>query len=166
MSTTPTKKDEKEVAREIAAMETVISSLSYTQLLELANSKKDKEIEAVQHKLKEAKGIVEALEAQLVNLGVTPAAPTTAKRSYPRKITGRAIVGNRKSAKTVKKAKRGAVGEAIVKFLSTKGKEGAHVKDIATAIGNTPANVTAYFYGGAGKKLAKALGGARFAIKK
>lgn len=54
-------------------------------------------------------------------------------------------------AKAAKRGKRGALGEGILKFLSTKGKEGAHVKDIASATSNQPANVTAYFYG-TGKK--------------
>ena len=60
----------------------------------------------------------------------------------------------------------GAAGEAILKYLSTKGKEGAHVKEIATAVGNSPANVTAYFYAGAGKKHTKKVAPATFALKK
>ena len=51
MSIIPTKKDEKEIAKEVAAMESVISNLSYVQLAELLSAKKEQEIEAVTHKL-------------------------------------------------------------------------------------------------------------------
>jgi hypothetical protein len=175
MSNTPTKKDEKEIASEVKAMETVLNSLSYTQLSELLKEKKDKEIEAVTHKLKEARGIVEALEAQLVNLGVTsaaPVAPKTAKRGRkPRNIGPIGTVsdikatGARKAPKKAK-GKRGAVGAAILSFLASKGKAGAKIAEIAAATGNKPANVTAFFYAGAGKKAAKRVAPATFALKK
>ena len=42
--------------------------------------------------------------------------------------------------------KRGNLTAAILKYLSTKGKEGAHVKDIAAHVGTKPANVTAWTY--------------------
>jgi hypothetical protein len=161
MSTTPTKKDDKEIGKEIAAMETVISNLSYSQLAELLASKKEKEIEAVTHKLKEAKGIVESLEAQLVNLGVTPAAPAPVKRG--RKIKNSF---NPNKATKVKKGKRGAVGEAITAFVSSKGKAGAHVKEIAAATGYKVPNITAFFYAKANKPKFKNLGKATFALKK
>ena len=166
MSTT-SKKDVQGLAKDVTAMESALNSLTYSQLADLLKEKKEKEIEAINHKLKEARGIVAALEAQLESHGVLTAPATPVKRAYTRKV--KAIRnGAAKPAKATKKAKskRGAVGEAIIKFLATKGKEGAHVKDIAAAIGNKPANVTAYFYGGAGKKLAKPLGGATFALKK
>ena len=56
-----------------------------------------------------------------------------------------------KPAKSGKRAKRGKLGESILKFLSGKGKEGAHIKDIAAAAGAKVANVTAWFYS-TGKK--------------
>jgi hypothetical protein len=162
MSTTPTKKDVKEVAKEIAAMETVINNLSYSQLTELLKEKKDKEIESVTHKLKEATGIVVALEAQLENLGVVTASAAPVKR-------GRKIKNNLPpKAKAPKKAKgkRGAVGEAITKFVSSKGKAGAKVSEIATALKMKPANITAFFYAKANKKKFKNLGKATFIATK
>jgi hypothetical protein len=68
-----------------------------------------------------------------------------------------------KPAKKVKRAKRGKLGESILKFLSTKGKEGAHAKDIAAAVGSKVPNVTAWFYS-TGKKTTKKLGGNKFAV--
>jgi len=50
-----------------------------------------------------------------------------------------------KTKSTRKRAKKGAVGEGILKFLSKKA-EGAHVKEISEAIGSKVANVTAWFY--------------------
>ena len=162
-----TKKDEKELAKDVTSMETVLSNLSYTQLVELLKAKKENEIEAVTHKLKEARGIVAALEAQLDNLGVVTTAVAPARRAYTRKVQA-VRNGAVKPAKAPRKSKgkRGAVGEAILKYLSTKGPKGAHVKDIAAAVGNKPANVTAYFYGGAGRKHGKQVAPATFALKK
>jgi hypothetical protein len=61
------------------------------------------------------------------------------------------------------RSKRGVVGDSILKFLSNKGKEGAHVKAIAEATGAKPNNVTAWFYGtGKKNKEVKALGGNTF----
>lgn len=70
--------------------------------------------------------------------------------------------------KTARKSngKRGAMGAAITAFLEKAGKKGAHVSDIAKAVGNKPANVTAFFYAGAGKKLAKKVDKATFALAK
>jgi hypothetical protein len=63
-----------------------------------------------------------------------------------------------------KSGKRGALGEGILKFLSTKGKEGAHIKDIAAHVGAKPANVTAWTYT-TGKGKVKRVKPATFAIK-
>lgn len=163
MSTTPTKKEEKEIGKEIAAMQTVINNLSYTQLIELANTKKAEEIEAVTHKLKEARGIVAALEAQLANLGVAPAPVVTAKRPYTRRIKNNFPP----KAKAPKKAKgkRGAVGQAITAFVASKGKAGAKVSDIAAHLGTKPANVTAFFYAKGNKAKFKKVAPATFAVK-
>jgi len=51
-----------------------------------------------------------------------------------------------KPAKKGKRGKRGKLGESILKFLSTKGAAGAHIKDISAAVKSKPANVTAWFY--------------------
>jgi hypothetical protein len=75
---------------------------------------------------------------------------TQAKRG--RKPKGDAPVAASAKPKKIKRGKRGALGEGILNFLQPKGKEGAHVKDIAAGIGSKPANVTAYFYG-TGKKV-------------
>ena len=51
-----------------------------------------------------------------------------------------------KSKKPGKRAKRGKLGETILKFLSSKGNAGAHVKEIAHHAKTKPANVTQWFY--------------------
>jgi len=160
MSTTPTKKEEKEIANDIAAMEAAISNLSYDKLEELLNSKKQAEIENKTKELTAARGIVASLEAQLEKLGVvtTPVAPV--KRG--RKIKNSFPMGK---APKVKKGKRGAVGEAIRAFVSSKGKAGARVSDIATALGFKPANITAFFYAKGNVKKFKKVAPATFALK-
>jgi hypothetical protein len=65
--------------------------------------------------------------------------------------------------KKATRAKRGVLGKAILKFLSSKGKEGAHVKEVAAAVKAKVPNVTAWFYS-TGKKSTKKLGGNRFAV--
>ena len=106
--------------------------------------------------------------AKLLHLESFLGLPAKAKRgrkpSKASKTKGNYAGNGRKAKKT--RGKRGSVSEGILKFLSTKGDAGAHVKDIAAATGNKPANVTAYFYSKAGKKNTKALGGATFALKK
>jgi len=77
--------------------------------------------------------------------------------------------GSTKAAKPAKKAKRGSkkrgnLSADILKFLSTKGKEGAHVKDIAAAVGSKPVNVTAWTYS-TGKDKVKKVKPATFALK-
>lgn len=167
MSTT-TKKDEKEVAKDVTSLETAINNLSYVQLAELLDAKKQHEIEAVTHRLKEARGIVASLEAQLENLGVVTA-PVAAPAKRGRKpnafkMNGGTPKQGRKSK--APKGKRGAVGEAITKFVTSKGKAGAHVSDIATALDMKKANVTAFFYAKSNKGKFKPLGGATFASAK
>ena len=71
-----------------------------------------------------------------------------------------------KVGKKGKRAPRGSVGASIIKFLQKKGSGGAHVKEIAEAIGSKPQNVTSYFYSPnvKKKKIIKALGQGRFAL--
>ena len=69
----------------------------------------------------------------------------------------KAVGAKRGRKKAGAKAKRkrtvkGAIGEFILKLLSKKGDEGAHVKEIAKALKSKPANVVAWFYG-TGKKI-------------
>ena len=151
-----------------------IEGLSYVELKALLAKKREAEIDRVTKELTAARGIVASLEAQLVNLDVTapapaptaPAAiiPAPAKRGP--KPKGGSYVGNGKPAKTKKvKAQRGAVGEAITTFVSSKGKAGAHVSDIAAATGFKPANITAFFYAKANLKKFKKVAPATFATK-
>ena len=104
--------------------------------------------------------------AQLLHLQSFVGATSGKKRGRPAKTKSAAAV---KSAKpTVKRGrksgKRGALGAGIIKFLSTKGKEGAHVKVIAAAVGTKPTNVTAWTYT-TGKGKVKKVKPATFAIK-
>jgi hypothetical protein len=89
-------------------------------------------------------------EAPAAKRGRKPRGPAKAKVAKVKVRKGR-------------RAKRGALGAGILKFLSPKGKAGAHVKDIAAAIGSKAPNVTAWFYStGKKNKDVKALGGNTF----
>jgi len=69
-----------------------------------------------------------------------------------------------KPSKKVKRARKGKLGESILKYLQGKGATGAHIKDIAAAVKSKPANVTAWFYT-TGKGKTKKVKPATFAIK-
>ena len=157
MSTTTTKKDEKEVIKDVAAMEAAISTLSYDKLEELLTAKKQHEIENKTKELTAARGIVASLEAQLEKLGVGAPAPVKRGRK----------VGSKNVFKPAKKAKgkRGAVGQAITKLVADAGKKGVHVGDIAKALGSKPTTVTAFFYAIGNKKKFKKVAPATFALK-
>jgi hypothetical protein len=90
---------------------------------------------------------IKALEAELAVL-------KTLQSSLGAKTPGRKR-GPKPGPKAKAKGKRttkGAIGEFILKLLSKKGDEGAHVNEIAKALKNKPANITAWFYG-TGKKV-------------
>ena len=122
----------------------------------------DKHLETLHLKLQDLHKQVQSVTAEIESHAGKPAG---AKRGRKAGATKKATAKPAKAGRKVK-GKRGAVGEAIQAYLATKGAKGAHVKEIAEAIGNKPANVTAYFYGGAGKKLAKPVAPATFALKK
>jgi hypothetical protein len=84
--------------------------------------------------------------------------PAKAKAGVPAKSIKVGAKRGRKSGK------RGALGSKILQFLATKGKEGAHVKDIANAVGTKPTNVTAWTYT-TGKGKVKRVKPATFASK-
>jgi hypothetical protein len=87
-------------------------------------------------------------------------APTVKRGRKPRAATAPKPA----KAKKGKRSPRGALGASILKFLSSKGKEGAHAKDIATASKSKVPNVTAWFYStGKKNKDVKTLGGNTFA---
>ncbi len=115
-----------------------------------------------------SKRIVEVKEelAQLLHLESFVAKGSTKKRGRPAKIKGGDAANNGKpvSNRSHKAGKRGALGAKILKFLSTKGKEGAHVKDIASAVGSKPANITAWTYT-TGKTKVKKVKPATYAVK-
>ncbi len=129
-----------------------IAEYSLPELEELIKKRKEDEITSVNDKLKHARNIVSELEAQLEHLTGVTSKPKRGRKPGSK-------VAKAPKVKAVKRGKRGALGEGILKFLQGKGKEGAHVTAIATHIGSKPANVTAYFYG-TGKKVkgVKALG--------
>ena len=135
--------------------------LSYLELKALLEKKKEAEIDKVTKELTAAEGIVASLRAQLVNLGVGTA-PVKRRGRKPNafKMNGAAPKKTR-----TKKGKRGAVGDSIRAFLAKKGARGAHVKEIAEAIGNKAANVTAFFYAKANKGKFKQPGKATWAVK-
>jgi|SRR5580658_5379919 hypothetical protein len=85
-------------------------------------------------KIKALEAELTALKALQVSLGVK-----TPGRKPGTKVKG-------------KRSARGTIGEFILKLLSKKGDEGAHVNEIAKALKNKPANITAWFYG-TGKKV-------------
>ncbi len=137
--------------------------LTYQQLKDLLEKKKEAEIDKVTKELTAARGIVASLEAQLANLGVAPATATTTPAKRGRK-PNRFKLNGAKPAK-VKKGKRGKLGQSITDFLVGKGKAGAHVKDIAAHVGTKPVNITAWIYS-TGKSKVKKVAPATFALKK
>jgi hypothetical protein len=104
--------------------------------------------------------------AHLLHLESFATGSPTKKRGRPAKTHGSQNTQNEKavSKRGRKNSKRGALGDSILKFLSTKGKEGAHIKDIASHVGTKPANVTAWTYT-TGKSKVKRVKPATFAIK-
>jgi cyanate lyase len=139
--------------------------LSYEELKALLDSKKDEAVLLLRKELAVAeesiKTITEKLKEFGEHVGILP-------KKRGRKPQSSLPMESTKPAKTRGKAKgkRGAVGQAILAYLATKGKAGAKVNDIATAIGNKPANVTSFFYAGAGKKACKRIAPGTFALKK
>jgi hypothetical protein len=109
---------------------------------------------------------VRAELAQLLHLESFASGKAPKKRGRPVKVKSTAIGNNGKSATKRRRqaGKRGALGSDILKFLSTKGKEGAHVKDIASHLGTKPTNVTAWAYA-TGKSKVKKVKPATLAIK-
>jgi hypothetical protein len=92
---------------------------------------------------------------------------TGKKRGRPAKVSASGeVVNNGKpaAARKTKSKKRGALGGKILKYLATKGKEGAHVKDIANHVGSKPANITAWAYS-TGKNKVKRTKPATYAVK-
>ena len=85
----------------------------------------------------------------------------TAKRGRKPGVKAEKVV---KPVKKGKRGKRGKLGTGILKFLSTKGAAGAHIKEIATAVKSKPNNITAWFYT-TGKGKAKKVKPATFAVK-
>jgi hypothetical protein len=69
-----------------------------------------------------------------------------------------------KPSKKSNRAPRGSVGAAIIKFLQRKGSNGAHVREVAEAVGSKPANVTSFFYSIRKKKIVKHVGPGTFAL--
>jgi hypothetical protein len=136
--------------------------LSYLELKDLLEKKKEAEIDKVTKELTAAEGIVASLRAQLVNLGVTPA-PAAPKAKRGRRKAN--LFNPGKTTKVKKSGKRGAVGEAITAFVTSKGKAGAKVSDIAAHLSTKPANVTAFFYAKANKTKFKKVAPATFAKK-
>ena len=115
-----------------------------------------------------SKRIAEVREelAHLLHLESFAANGPTKKRGRPAKAQTEVISKNSKPAtkRGRKFGKRGVLGSKILQFLSTKGKEGAHVNEIATAVGTKPANVTAWTYT-TGKGKVKRVKPATFASK-
>lgn len=70
-----------------------------------------------------------------------------------------------KPAKKSRKSKRGSVGTSIKAFVTSKGKAGAKVSEIAQALKMNPKNITAYFYAKGNKMKYKKVAPATFALK-
>lgn len=109
---------------------------------------------------------VRAELAHLLHLESFATGSSAKKRGRPAKTQTDAVGKNGKiaSKQRRKRGKHGALGKSILKFLSSKGKEGAHIKDIASHVGTKPANVTAWTYT-TGKNKVKRVKPATFAIK-
>lgn len=104
--------------------------------------------------------------AHLLHLESFATGGSAEKRGRPAKTSGSGVTKKGKviSKRSRRRGKRGALGASILKFLSTKGKDGAHIKDIASHVGTKPGNVTAWTYT-TGKSKVKRVKPATFAIK-
>jgi hypothetical protein len=94
---------------------------------------------------KSAKQIENYLECEMLLGGTRPSSsePAVAAARAPRKVGEK--TGGKRTAK-------GVIGEFILKLLSKKGDEGAHVSEIAQALKRKPAHITTWFYT-TGKKI-------------
>jgi hypothetical protein len=131
-----------------------LSGLGYEVIKAELEKRKGERIAALKQSIKANQILVEMETIELCELTGEPLPP------LPKTRKGK---GGRKPG-TAKKGKRGKVGESILKFLSTKGKEGAHISAIAEHVGAKTGNVTAWFYS-TGKKLTKKVKPATFALK-
>ena len=140
---------------------TTVTEMSYFELKTLLEQKKSSEIEKVKKELTAAEGIVDALRAQLVNLGemVEPKLAPVRRGRKPNRFKGPAA-----KKTTGKRAPRGSVGSAIREFVVGKGKAGAKVSEIAAHLKTKPANVTSFFYAKNNRKSFKKVAPATFAL--
>jgi hypothetical protein len=120
----------------------------------------DAHLETLHTKLQEAHKQVQSLTAEIESHSGKPA-PAKRGRKVKNSFPPKASKPAKKS-----KGKRGAVGEAITAFVSSKGKAGAHLKDIAAATGFKPANITAFFYAKGNAKKFKKVAPATFVVGK
>jgi cyanate lyase len=139
--------------------------LSYEELKALLDSKKNEAVLLLRKELAVAEESIKTITEKLKEFGEHVGIPPKKRGRKPKSSLPSE---SSKPAKTRGKAKgkRGAVRQAILAYLATKGKAGAKVNDIATAIGNKPTNVTSFFYAGAGKKACKRIAPGTFALKK
>jgi cyanate lyase len=139
--------------------------LSYEELKTLLDSKKNEAVLLLRKELAVAEESIKTITEKLKEFGEHVGIVPKKRGRKPKSILP---IESGKAAKTRRKAKgkRGAVGQAILAYLGTKGKAGAKVNDIAAAIGNKPTNVTSFFYAGAGKKACKRIAPGTFALKK
>jgi cyanate lyase len=141
------------------------SDLSYEELKELLEKKKQERLTTLHVEITELKSNLTSKQAELAEL---TGAPVAAAHAEAPKRRGRPVGSGKKNAfngpsETKSRGQRGAVGEAIRAFVLSKGKAGAKVKEIAEATGYKPANVTAFFYSKANKKAFKKVAPATFA---
>ena len=119
----------------------------------------DKHLESLHLKLKDAHESVEKLTAEIRSHSGEPVRAKRGRKAGSKNLKSKATKPSKR------KGKREPVGANITKFLQSKGKAGASIKEIAAHTGYKPTNVTAYFYAGVGKKTSKKVGKATFALK-
>jgi hypothetical protein len=116
------------------------SDLSYEELKNLLESKKSERISVLEKEISELEQSLAGKKNEFAELTGVSAAP---KEKRGRKPKGFASIG-KKEAKNSSRGRSSGLKDKIVAFLSSKGKEGAHVDDIAKHVGKPKANVNAF----------------------
>lgn len=115
------------------------ADLTYEELKTLLEGKKSERISTLEKEIAELEQSLSSKKSELTELTGSPA-PVKAKRG--RKPKGFSTVA--KAAKNTSRGRSSRLKEKVVAFLSSKGKEGAHIDEIAKHLGKPKANVNAF----------------------
>ena len=115
------------------------SNLSYEELKSLLESKRSEKVSTLQKEIAELEASLTAKNAELAEL---KGLGTRIKSKRGRKPKGRKTT--RKSSKSAGRGRSSGLKDKVLAFLGGKGKEGAHVEEIAQHVGKPKVNVNAF----------------------